>query len=106
MLNEVEVSRIPFCALIKSNARCCISRILLIQAEFKTNYFKFSSKFLYRLTVSYKINKQHIRIKIVKIADIRRRNHNRLCSFAKLSAKNHRKIIGKYWENKHTWPLM
>ena len=37
--------------------------------------------------VSYKINKQHISIKIVKIADIRRRNHNRLCSFAKLNAK-------------------
>ena len=48
MLNEVEVSRIPFRALIKSNARCCISRIFLIQAEFKTIYFRLSSKILYR----------------------------------------------------------
>ena len=60
-------------------------------------YFKFSSKnvcvntnciiSLLELIVSYKINKQNTKIEISKIADIRRRNHNRLCSFAKLNAK-------------------
>ena len=60
-------------------------------------YFTFSSKILcvntnfiislLELIVSYKINKQNTKIEIAKIADIRRRNHNRLCSSAKLNAK-------------------
>ena len=33
------------------------------------------------------MNKLYTKIKIAKIADMRRRNHIRLCSFAKLNAK-------------------